>query len=244
VEWNSEITRDGTKRCLNSLDCCSSGVGNDSEGNGVTELIGACSFGAEANGVGHYSFSQALATELRMLSKKSCFSVGELFQHVYTRIQHFMDQGLKNERYPAPVHLVLTQDEPFIRSVKLSVLAAKVPCQDSTPQLRTKRVRFEDTHCLQEETESPHVAKKPCHLDEISNSRMEEVIQPWIDGSYAQKSPEGKSSTELPSQENSPCQSPEEPNLAKHLQHSCKCPPKDSLYPLDAPRALFAVLSF
>jgi hypothetical protein len=98
------------------LDCCSSGVGNASEGNGVTESIGACSFDREADGVGHYSFSQALATELRMLSKKPCFSVGELFQNIYTRIQYFMDQGLKNERYPTPVHLML-HDSGFGSSV-------------------------------------------------------------------------------------------------------------------------------
>jgi len=50
------------------LDCCWSGVANDTEGNGVTELICACPFDGQANGVGHYSFTRALITELRFLS--------------------------------------------------------------------------------------------------------------------------------------------------------------------------------
>jgi len=39
------------------LDCCSSGVANASEGNGVTELLCACPYDTRANGVGHYSNS-------------------------------------------------------------------------------------------------------------------------------------------------------------------------------------------
>jgi hypothetical protein len=53
--------------------------------NGATELICACAFDAKANGVGYYSFTQALTTELRLLSKKPCFSISELYTSVYTR---------------------------------------------------------------------------------------------------------------------------------------------------------------
>jgi hypothetical protein len=35
------------------LDCCSSGVVDGGEAKGVTELLAACPFGSEANGVGH-----------------------------------------------------------------------------------------------------------------------------------------------------------------------------------------------
>ncbi|KAH9207971.1 hypothetical protein DL95DRAFT_232590, partial [Leptodontidium sp. 2 PMI_412] len=102
------------------LDCCSSGIGNAAEGNGVTELMSACAFDVTANGVGHYSFTKALTTELRLLSQKRSFPVVELYTHIYCRAQHHMAQGLENERYPAPIHLLLTRDENFPRSIQLS----------------------------------------------------------------------------------------------------------------------------
>jgi hypothetical protein len=108
------------------LDCCSSGVANASEDNGVTELICACPFDFKANGVGQYSFTQALITELRLLRKKTaCFSVDELYTSIYTRMQSYLEQGIVNERYPPPVHFVLTQDEPFVRSIQLFVQEPK-----------------------------------------------------------------------------------------------------------------------
>lgn len=109
------------------LDGCSSGVANASEGNGVTELICACPFDSEANGVGHYSFTRALTIELQLLKTKPCFSVFELYTSIYTRMQLFLPQGIENERYPAPVHFVLTNDEPFIRGIKLSVQVSRAP---------------------------------------------------------------------------------------------------------------------
>ncbi|KAH7304373.1 hypothetical protein BKA65DRAFT_579227, partial [Rhexocercosporidium sp. MPI-PUGE-AT-0058] len=109
------------------LDSCSSGVANDSEGNGVTELICACPFDSEANGVGHYSFTRALIIELRLLRTKPCFSVDELYTSIYVRMQFFLPQGIENERYPSPVHFVLTNDKPFVRGIKLSVQDARAP---------------------------------------------------------------------------------------------------------------------
>jgi hypothetical protein len=103
------------------LDCCSSGIGDVGEGNGVTELMSACAFDVVANGVGHYSFTKALTTELRLLSKKSSFPVGELYANIYCRIQYHLTQGVAGERYPAPIHLQLTRDDEFPRGLLLSV---------------------------------------------------------------------------------------------------------------------------
>jgi len=91
------------------------------EGNGVTELMSACAFDVVANGVGHYSFTKALTTELRLLSKKSSFPVGELYSNIYCRIQYHLTQGVAGERYPAPIHLQLTRDGKFHRGLRLSI---------------------------------------------------------------------------------------------------------------------------
>ena len=119
------------------LDCCSSGVANDTEGNGVTELICACPFDGRANGVGHYSFTQALITELRFLSKTPCFSVGKLYTAIYTRMQSYLLQGNINERYPPPVHFVLSQNESLIRGIQLSALGAKSFAANGENNLQT-----------------------------------------------------------------------------------------------------------
>ncbi|KAN0095850.1 hypothetical protein V8E51_016561, partial [Hyaloscypha variabilis] len=103
------------------LDCCSSGIGVVGEGNGVTEIISACAFDVIANGVGHYSFTKALTTELRLLSKKISFPVSELYTHIYCRAQHHLAQGIANEPYPAPIHLQLTRDDQFERGLYLSI---------------------------------------------------------------------------------------------------------------------------
>lgn len=103
------------------LDSCESGVGNAGVGNGVTELMAACAFDVQANGVGHYSFTNTLTIELRLLSKKVSFPVVDLYTQVYCRAQHHMARGINNERYPAPIHLHLTRDDQFPRSIQLSI---------------------------------------------------------------------------------------------------------------------------
>jgi len=103
------------------LDCCSSGVADGGEGNGVTELLAACPFGIEANGVGPYSFTNSLTIELRLLSQKKLFSVGDLYSNMYRRNQSHLHQGVANERYPPPIHLRLRSEEKFPRSIQLSV---------------------------------------------------------------------------------------------------------------------------
>jgi hypothetical protein len=101
------------------LDCCNAGTANTNEGEGVTELISACAWNSTANGVGPYSFTNALVIELQDLAKKPCFSTGELYSNIFSRIQGRMpENGM--ERHPAPVHLVLTNDAHFPRSIQLS----------------------------------------------------------------------------------------------------------------------------
>lgn len=98
------------------LDCCSSGVADGGEGNGVTELLAACPFGIEANGVGPYSFTNSLTIELRLLSQKKLFSVGDLYSNMYRRNQSHLHQGVANERYPPPIHLRLRSEEKSLEA--------------------------------------------------------------------------------------------------------------------------------
>jgi hypothetical protein len=157
------------------LDCCSSGIGDAGEGNGVTELMSACAFDMTANGVGHYSFTKALTIELRLLSKKRSFPVVELYTHIYCRAQHHMAQGIDNERYPAPIHLLLTRDDHFPRSIQLSIQEPH-PEQDlslepghSSYELNPARPVNHKRRLSRESAESPK--KRPC-LDE-NNSSLE-----------------------------------------------------------------------
>lgn len=116
------------------LDCCNAGIANTDEGRGVTELISACAYNSKANGVGYYSFTQALVLELKALALRSCFSVGDLFSKVYRRSQsRIPDDEFGAERHPAPIHLVLTSDGPYRRSIQLSPRASPRPDdRDST----------------------------------------------------------------------------------------------------------------
>lgn len=103
------------------FDSCSSGICDAGVGNGVTELISACTFDVIANGVGHYSFTNALTTELRALSRNGSFPVVDLYNRLYIRMKSYLPRGLKNERYPAPIRFQLTRDKAIPRSISLSV---------------------------------------------------------------------------------------------------------------------------
>lgn len=226
------------------LDCCSSGVAHDSEGNGITELICACPYDTEANGVGHYSFTQALTKELLYLSKKPCFSAGHLYNSIYRRLQSYLPQGVDNERYPPPVHFVLTQDENGGRGIKLSPLGLKVPQQGETEKGHLKRVRFEDAQDVEESggSELPHPPNKRLRLGDSSSSRMDAFIRPWVEGTEAHKDPEEYDGVSGHSNEGSDFPKSEGNQTGRHAEeHSRKLIPKDSRYPQPAPRALFAV---
>jgi hypothetical protein len=121
VKWSGiqNILEEAQSDVLLLLDCCNAGTANTNEGEGVTELISACAWNSTANGVGPYSFTNALVIELQDLAKKPSFSTGELYSNIFSRIQGRMpENGM--ERHPAPVHLVLTNDTQFPRSIQLS----------------------------------------------------------------------------------------------------------------------------
>ncbi|KUJ15978.1 uncharacterized protein LY89DRAFT_546616, partial [Mollisia scopiformis] len=126
VKWGGiqTILEESISDVLILLDCCASGTANASDGNGVNELISACAFNEIANGVGPYSFTSALVTELRLLSNKPSFSVGELYKKIFFRTQCRMPEeryldGTQKERHPAPIHLVLSQGESGPRGIQL-----------------------------------------------------------------------------------------------------------------------------
>jgi hypothetical protein len=128
--------------------------------------MAACAFNTIANGVGHYSFTKALTTELRLLSKKTSFPVVELYTKVYCRAQHHMPQGIKNERYPAPIHLLLTRDDHFPRSIQLSVLK-RPSIQDRVhgPGIPTDRMSMTEqgtSKRRRDQDENTFSSKHPC----------------------------------------------------------------------------------
>ncbi|KAH7412828.1 hypothetical protein BKA64DRAFT_338838 [Cadophora sp. MPI-SDFR-AT-0126] len=198
------------------LDSCSSGVANASEGNGVTELICACPFDSEANGVGHYSFTRSLTIELQLLRTKPCFSVAELYTSIYTRMQSFLPQGIENERYPAPVYFVLTNDEPFIRGIKLSVQDLRAPENEGMEKEFPKRIGFQGQSDGKRprERESFDPPNKRSRLNDTQECAQEGNIYQTFEGNHAAESADHDHG---------------------HLV------PKDSMYPLEAPRALFAI---
>jgi len=100
------------------LDCCSSSVCTTDEGNGVTELIAACAYNATANGVGPFSFTHALNAKLRQLSQLPSFSIGQLYNAIFTEVQGWRLEDSHHKK--APVHLVLSQNQGFPRSICLS----------------------------------------------------------------------------------------------------------------------------
>lgn len=107
------------------LDCCNAGRGNIGDGKGVTQLIAACNYKAIANGVGTFSFTNHLIIELRILSAtRRLFTVGELYERIYNRMQSHLEQGITGERYPAPVRLFLTRDRQSNRTIELSPLTS------------------------------------------------------------------------------------------------------------------------
>jgi len=156
------------------LDCCWSGVLNGSVGKGVTEIICACPFDRQANGVGRFSFTRALTTELRCLKNKRCFFTSELYNRILTRMQSYIPEEIENERYPPPVHLVLTNNVPFIRGIELAVQDPSVPDSEQNIDDGTDS---SDSQCIPNQANNnqrkrrrvkqpPQTPSKRCRLDE------------------------------------------------------------------------------
>jgi hypothetical protein len=123
VQWSGiqNVLEQAESDVLILLDCCHAGTATASEGNGVTELISACAYNSQANGVGSYSFTKELIIELQQLSQKPSFTVAELYRNIFCRIQSRRPEDEdQRERHPAPIHLSLTQDHPrFPRTIQI-----------------------------------------------------------------------------------------------------------------------------
>lgn len=99
------------------LDCCASGTANTDDGKGVTELVAACGFNVSAFPVGAHSFTKALITELRLLSKTFSFTTSMLYNNILSRIQKWMPE--RQELLKPPLHVLLTQDPDLPRGIQL-----------------------------------------------------------------------------------------------------------------------------
>lgn len=84
----------------------------------MTELIAACAFNDITNGVGRFSFTHALICQLTKLVGMPSFTVGYLYNLLFTEIQGWRKEDTRHKK--APVHLVLTQDHRLPRSIKIS----------------------------------------------------------------------------------------------------------------------------
>ncbi|KAH7327414.1 hypothetical protein BKA65DRAFT_554973 [Rhexocercosporidium sp. MPI-PUGE-AT-0058] len=146
VQWSGiqVLLEQAESDALILLDCCAAGTSNAGGGSGVTELIAACPYNGTANGVGPYSFTNALVVELKELSLKRSFSVGELYSNIFLRAQCQLSEHGRDR--PAPIHLPLTRQSKFPRSIQLSIrselehcptpaIEAPGTCQTSFPHI-------------------------------------------------------------------------------------------------------------
>ncbi|KAH7395495.1 hypothetical protein BKA64DRAFT_60605 [Cadophora sp. MPI-SDFR-AT-0126] len=136
VKWNGiqHALQEAESDVLLLLDCCASGTatGNTDEGHGVTELIAACGFNAVANPVGPDSFTRALITELKLLSRIGPFTVGRLFSRIICRGQNWMPSGREIQK--VPLHVVLTENRKLPRGIQLCPMK-----QTKTPKQSPKK---------------------------------------------------------------------------------------------------------
>jgi hypothetical protein len=139
VKWSGiqNVLEEAESDILILLDCCASGIASTNSGSQANELIAACAYNSRANGVGPYSFTNALVIELKALAKKSSFTAGELYSNIFCRTQSRMpEDGV--ERHPAPIHLILTHERPSIRSIQLSVLPSALDSHDQSEKAAMK----------------------------------------------------------------------------------------------------------
>ncbi|KAF8849928.1 hypothetical protein BDZ45DRAFT_752263 [Acephala macrosclerotiorum] len=122
VKWSGiqNVLEEAQSGVLLLLDCCHSGISNTDEGRGITELLASSDYHFIANGVGPFSFRHALVIELLKMPRHSRFSVLELYNNIYFRIQGRMPEDGR-ERHPAPVHLVLTNSGLLRQRIEFSI---------------------------------------------------------------------------------------------------------------------------
>ena len=83
----------------------------------MTELVAACAYNSIANGVGRFSFTHALNVKLRQMANLPYFTVGHLYNAIFTEIQGWRIEEAEHRKIP--VHLVLSQSAMWPRSIKL-----------------------------------------------------------------------------------------------------------------------------
>ena len=218
------------------LDCCSSGVVHASDGDGITEVICACGYDAAANGVGPFSFTHELTTELRLLSIKPTFTVGALYSAVYTRMQSHMKQGVANERYPSPMHFVFAPEDSFHRSISLSVLKPdvvkpNVPIGDST---KLSCPQAKELHSAPSETLHTNKRRR------IEDNKVASSTSPTHHSFVAVNTQDLETGGNFAPGSSPPRKRAVDDGLGGQMAIK-GCDLKDSEHPHDAPRALFLV---
>ncbi|KAH9206292.1 hypothetical protein DL95DRAFT_487745, partial [Leptodontidium sp. 2 PMI_412] len=120
VQWSSILVlfEQAESDVLILLNCCAAETANTRNSISITKLIVTYLYSGIVNGVGRYSFTNALVAELYELSQKPSFSTGELYSNIFRHIQIHSEKGRDR---PGPVHLPLTKQSSFPRSIQLSV---------------------------------------------------------------------------------------------------------------------------
>jgi hypothetical protein len=176
VKWSGiqNVLEESQSDVLLLLDCCHAGSANTNEGNGVTEVISACPYNSNANGVGPYSFTHALVIELEALANRAEFSTGELYNNIYCRTQiRLPDDGAGTERHPPPIHLVLSNDSKFRRSIHLARRLSPGDGGKMPSALEVNEPPLDENNARTSSDTSSTLDKGEDHEDSISSSTGE-----------------------------------------------------------------------
>jgi len=101
-------------------DCAYIRTKTNAHANGVVEIIAASANPSESKYSKSYTFTRDLETELHHLSRLPSFSIGNLYNNIFCRMQSRIDEeGLE---HPKPIHHSITQDNPrSSRSIRLAI---------------------------------------------------------------------------------------------------------------------------
>ncbi|KAE9366835.1 hypothetical protein N431DRAFT_471868 [Stipitochalara longipes BDJ] len=135
VKWSAiqNSIEESMSDALVLLDCCASGICTTEEGNGATELIAGWTCKNLTNGLGPSSFTQALNAKFRQLSQLPYFTVGQLYNAVFTEVQALKVDPVTLRPKKLPVHRVLTRSQDSPRSICLSKFSTPSQHQNAMP---------------------------------------------------------------------------------------------------------------
>ena len=161
------------------LDCCAAASSATGAGSGITEIIAACGFEAEAPGVGQHSFTRSLIEELKYLRRTAPFSTALLHNTVLTRAKYWKPRygiSAKNqERRSTPIYIVLS-NEIKQRSIVISPIQVCSPATDSAHSLSQQPVPRDDSESSQSMNE-----ENSLRPSQSSKSSADEV---WPDSEF------------------------------------------------------------